>query len=109
MTENRTLSIAYNYNDDADKHYFAGILNTAQLNFNRSFGELGRRLSISGTPKEIIKKAFAESVSESDFVYAIEVLSESLRVVKLLPTKKRRDFINTLLLFAGTLDKLRNY
>lgn len=99
----------FDFTNIKHKHFFAGLLNTAQHNFDLSLRELAKRIHNKDTTKGLITIAFNNSVSESDFKARTNYLSESLAFIKLMNYENRAEFRDTLLVLYNTIDGLRNY
>jgi len=119
------------FNKKEDKHFFAGLFNTAVNNFDLSLRELNKRMNhkeIKGQKKEekIIEYAFSDERLEFEFDNHYKFLSESLIFIKRLPSfidnynKKNRGNGKKKLVFKSylkfflldlykTLDSYRNY
>lgn len=112
-----TEPILYEFDKLEDKHYFAGLLNMAELNFLIALQEVahrvGKQIENNRDEENIeahIRLLFKKDITQSDWNYRIEILSEFLPVIKALsPNTDRAAFIQTLLLFTETLNDLRNF
>lgn len=117
MNNNSTIqkqSVIYAFDKSEDKHFFAGLLNMAELNLAIALQETLirtiRNKKTNDNTKVLIQQLFTEDIMQSDWNYRVEVLSEFLPVIKALqPHADKATFINTLTLFAETLNTLRNF
>ncbi|MCD4745551.1 MAG: type VI-B CRISPR-associated RNA-guided ribonuclease Cas13b [Bacteroidales bacterium] len=105
------LSQHYDFKTLEDKHFFAGLLNTAQNNINLSLGELSRRTGIKkgNDYKGLINETFSDTVSPADYKMRLEYLAESFVFVKQFIRKERSEVRKLLISLIETIDKLRHY
>ena len=109
--------ILYDFERTDDKHYFAGLLNMAERNFNIALHEVMQRTEKNTKNKKAkinceayIDILYKKDITQNDWDYRIEILSEFLPVTKALkPYEDKETFKNTLLLFNETLNSLRNF
>ncbi|WP_283687230.1 type VI-B CRISPR-associated RNA-guided ribonuclease Cas13b [Dysgonomonas sp. Marseille-Q5470] len=121
------VSVTYDYTNKTDKHYFAGFLNQADLNFRTALVELAKRSGIGhgvnraneGKNDEDetiswINDSFNDKLSQTDWNYRTSLLSNFLPFVREISYKENvpvtRDiFRSELILLYESLMILRHY
>ena len=109
----------FDFFEDADKYFFAGLFNSAMNNFDLSLSELNNRInSNQNNSIEILKNAFSKERTQSDFDNNLKYLSESLiflnRVIPFISKQEKnidiRDFLPKFLVsIYHLLNNYRNY
>ena len=108
----------YNFFDKDEKHFFAGLFNTAIDNFDLSLLELKQRDKLIKTNDNsslsIINEAFKKERTQLDFTNNFNYLSESIVVLKRLPAfleknRKGTELKIFLLKFLKDLYKTLNF
>lgn len=126
-THTERVSVTYDYTEKADKHYFAGFLNQADLNFRTALVELAKRCGIEhgvnranegqNDEKETISwinETFNDKLSQTDWNYRTSLLSNFLPFVREIYYKEntsvtRDAFRSDLILLYENLMILRHY
>lgn len=126
-THTERVSVTYDYTEKADKHYFAGFLNQADLNFRTALVELAKRCGIEhgvnranegqNDEKETISwinETFNDKLSQTDWNYRTSLLSNFLPFVREISYKEntsvtRDAFRSDLILLYENLMILRHY
>ncbi|MBP7272622.1 MAG: type VI-B CRISPR-associated RNA-guided ribonuclease Cas13b [Saprospiraceae bacterium] len=101
----------YDFREESDKHYFAGLLNMAQHNFDKALQEVARRIHFDkkSKGKMLIENLFDTKILYSDIEYRKTILCEFLPFVEQIRSLPLDNFKSILKLFYETLDDFRNY
>ncbi|GAB6009172.1 type VI-B CRISPR-associated RNA-guided ribonuclease Cas13b [Dysgonomonas reticulitermitis] len=120
-------SVTYDYRNKTDKHYFAGFLNQADLNFRMALVELAKRCGIEHGVNRAnegkndaaetiswINESFNDKLSQTDWNYRTSLLSNFLPFVREISYKgnapvTRDVFRSELILLYKSLMILRHY
>ena len=108
MKEHNTTQY-FDFKNRTDKHFFAGVLNTALNNFDLSIKELGKRIGVKNPNKGLLKTAFRDELTDADFNMRKSYLAESLNFINYMQYDDKQEFSEKLDMLYKTIDELRNF
>lgn len=117
-SETKGKGIQYSHTTTDDKHYFAGFLNLAQNNIDNVFSSFASYLGLSSKHSgniELLKKCFADNISDPDFDQRISYLQSHFPVISHLTythsdtADRRSHFRENFELLIKSINQLRDF